>query len=162
MKSAEKLSMRKKSAGNIVDKFNGLDLHDDGLRSVKVYSLDKRTNSANVDIEFLDDSTGAVKLLSFRGCGNLRYFMDFDVLANNWFAQTEKAISIRDLGRMQRFVRAQIPHWHVTYMPPSPKDKPIKKKLLSIRGYVLFRVTFFGGTIEVLARGFTLGRASKS
>jgi hypothetical protein len=143
---------------SIVEKFNKLDFHDDGLKSVRIHRLNKKANSANVDLEFRDDSTGAAKLLSFRGCGNLRYVMDFDVLAGNWFAQTEKGAAINDAGRMHKFVRAQMPHWHVRYMPPSPKDKPIRKKMSSITKYALFRVTFFGGTVEVLARSFTLRR----
>lgn len=153
--------MKKNKKGGLVEKFNSLDFHDDGLKSVKIHPLNKRASSPSIDLEFRDDATGATKLLSFRGCGNLRYVMDFDVLAANWFAQTEKGAAISDTGRMQKFVRAQIPHWHVTYMPPSPKDKPIRKKLSSLRNYALFRVTFFGGTVEVLAKSFTLRRAGK-
>jgi hypothetical protein len=41
-------------------------------------------------------------------------------------------------------------------MPPTPKNKPITKTLKSIRGYVLFRITFFGGTAEILAKTFTI------
>jgi hypothetical protein len=153
----------KNKVGGLVDKFSRLDFHDDGLMSVTVHSLNsKGANSTKIEIEFRDDSTGARKLLSFGGCGNLRYLMDFDVLTDNRFAQTEKAASISEVGHMQKFVRSQMPHWHVRYMPPSPGDKPIKKKLSSIRKYVLFRVTFFGGTIEVLARSFTLRRSSKA
>ena len=96
------------------------------------------------------------KMLSIRGCANLRWLMDFDVLASDWFAQTEKATSITGADKMRNPWRLQTAHWHVKYMPPSPKDKPIRKKLLSIEKYVLFRLTFFGGTIDVLARDFKL------
>ena len=34
------------------------------------------------------------------------------------------------------------------------KNEPIRKKMASIRGYVLFRVAFFGGTAIVLAKNF--------
>ena len=142
--------------GGIAEKFNKLDFHDDGLSSIKVHSLDKKKNSVTIDFELRDDSSGATKLLSFRGCGNIRYIMDFDVLASNWFAQTERAASTSDAERMEKFVRTQVPHWRVTHMPPSPKDKPIRKKLSSLNDYVLFKLTFFGGTVEVLARSFTL------
>ena len=147
--------MKKGKADRIAEEFNRLNFHDDGLAAIKIYRLNGRTNTARVDLSFQDDATGATKVLSFRDCGNIRQVMDFDVLSDNWFAQTEKAVSTKDVGKMEKFVRAQVGQWHVTYMPPSSKVKPIRKKLSSIKKYVLFRVTFFGGTIEVLARSFT-------
>jgi hypothetical protein len=153
--------MQKTSAYNVSQKFNELDFHDDGLVSIKICPLHTKTNSTNIDLQFLDDSTGFSKLLSFRGCANLRYIMDFDVLANNWFAQTQRATSIRDVKRMETFVLAQMPHWRVKYMAPSPNNKPIRKKLLSLERYVLFRVIFFGGTLEVLAKDFALKRGNR-
>jgi hypothetical protein len=42
-------------------------------------------------------------------------------------------------------------------MPPLPENKPIKKKLESIRSHVWFRVAFFGGTAEILAKNYKLG-----
>lgn len=41
-------------------------------------------------------------------------------------------------------------------MPPLPPDKPIRKKLTSIRKYRKFKIKFFGGTVEILAKGFKL------
>jgi len=136
--------------------FSNLNLDDDDLVSVKVVAPRKKTDSAKIDFEFRDDVTGRKKLLSLSGCANLRWLTDFDVLASNWFAQTEKAISLTDIKKMRKLVLAQVAHWHVRYMPPSPEDKPIRKKLSSIRKFVLFRITFFGGTVEVLAKKFTL------
>src|SRR5258708_14941449 len=150
--------MQKTRTNALVRRFNKLDFHDDGMRSVKIYPLHKGTNSTNIDLEFLDDSTGATKLLSFRDSANLRCLMDFDVLSSNWFAQTERAVATTDVERMKKFVLAQTPHWRVKYMSPSPRDKPIRKKLSSIGKYLLFRVTFFGGTVEVLAKNCKLSR----
>ena len=84
--------------------------------------------------------------------------MDFDVLADNWPFNTEALTAKTDLRTMLKIVRAQRSHWRTTYMPPMPKDKPIRKKLGSIRSYTLFRVAFFGGTAEVLAKSYTLSR----
>jgi hypothetical protein len=141
-------------------KFALVDLDDDNLVCVKISAPSTRTNITNIDFEFRDDATGAKKVLSFDGCANLRYIMDFDVLANNWVAQTELTKCNADTKKMKAFVRAQVPHWHVQYMPPSPRDLPIRKKLSSIRKYRLFKITFYGGTVEILARQFTV-RASK-
>lgn len=113
-----------------------------------------------VELEFQDYETRARKILSFRKCGNLRIIMDFDVLADNWFAQTDQAKCETNVERMRQYVKGQIGHWHVKYMPPSPKNKPIQKKLASLTGYRLFRVNFFGGTIKILARNFELKSGS--
>jgi hypothetical protein len=153
--------MRTPHPREVVAEFNKLDLHDDGLASINVHPPPNRSNSAVVELQFRDDETGAVKILSFRDCANASYVMDFDVLASNWFAQTERARALNETERMQRFVRGQLGHWHVKYMPPSPKDKPIRKKLLAIKRYALFRITFFGGTFEILAKSFTFRQINK-
>jgi hypothetical protein len=57
---------------------------------------------------------------------------------------------------MKEFVLVQMRHWWTTYMLPQPKNKPIKKKLRNIRNYILFRITFFGGTAEILAKNYQL------
>jgi hypothetical protein len=53
------------------------------------------------------------------------------------------------MGKEQKRLRT-------VYMPPAPKNQPIRKKLMDIQSYVLFRVEFFGGTLEVLAKGYNL------
>ena len=55
-----------------------------------------------------------------------------------------------------------MPHWRTTYMPPMTKDKPVRKKLASLRSYILFRVAFFGGTAEILAKHYNLGQLLRS
>jgi hypothetical protein len=65
--------VRKSSRQAVIKKFNGLDIHDDDLVSVSVHPPRSRRNSALIDFEFQDDSTGKRKLLSFRGCANVRY-----------------------------------------------------------------------------------------
>lgn len=133
-----------------------LNLHDDNLVSIKVSLSKGRANTTRIEFLFCADSTGKAKLLSFKHCANFRYIMDFDVLTANWFAQTEMFESEADPTKMRRFVQTQVPHWHVRYMPPQPKDKPIREKLSSIRSYSLFRIRFFGGTAEILAKSLSL------
>ncbi len=82
--------------------------------------------------------------------------MDFDVLADGCIFGTKGSIARFDIPRMRRFIKSQRRHWRVEYMPPMPKDKPIQKKLKSIRSYVLFTIGFFGGTAEVLAKNCKL------
>lgn len=133
-----------------------LNLHDDNLVSINVSLSKGRINTTRIELVFCDNSTGGAKRLSFKGCANVRYIMDFDVLTANWFAQTERFDREADPIKMRRFVQTQAAHWHVRYMPPQPKDKPIRKKLSSIRSYRLFRIRFFGGTAEILARNLSI------
>ncbi len=154
--------MRQTQKDAIARRFSNLDFHDDALVSVRMQAPRRKTDSAKIDFEFRDDLTSVKKVLSINGCANLRWLMDFDVLACNWFAQTERAASTRDVEKMRKFVRSQTAHWHVKYMPPSTKDKPIRLKISSIRRYVLFTVTFFGGTVEVLAKNFKVRRVGKA
>src|SRR5258708_40137399 len=108
---------------------NRLDLHDDNLLDINICLSKTRTNTTRIEFRFCDDYTKAEKVVSFSGCANIRYIMDFDVVAANWFAQTKQFTNEFDPNRMRRFVQAQTSHWHVKYMPPIPRDKPIRKKL---------------------------------
>jgi hypothetical protein len=67
----------------VIEKFQKLDFHDDALVSVSVRTPFRRGATADIAIAFRDDSNGAKKVLRFRSCGNIRYVMDFDVLADN-------------------------------------------------------------------------------
>jgi hypothetical protein len=140
----------------VATKFNKLDFHDDTLIALRVYPPRSRNNLTNIDFEFRDDSTTRRKTLSFRSCANFRFVMDFDVLADQWFFGTHGSRAHADPRSMLKFVRNQMPHWRVEYMPPMPKDKPIRRKLQSIRNYMLFRIAFFGGTAEILAKRYTI------
>jgi hypothetical protein len=57
---------------------------------------------------------------------------------------------------MKKFVRGQTAQWHVRYMPPQAKDKPVRKKLSAIGNYNFFKVMFSGGTAEILAKDHKL------
>jgi len=141
----------------VAARFNKLDLYDDGLTSIRIHPPRGQQNSTRIDFEFQDDSTDSLKVLSFHSCANFRFVMDFDVLADNWhFGNTEACVAKTDVKRMTKFLRAQMSHWRTTYMPPLSKNEPIKKKLKSIRSYVLFRVAFHGGTAEILAKNYKL------
>jgi hypothetical protein len=65
----------------VANKFNMLDFHDDVFNSLRIYPPRSRRNFARVELEFKDDSTESVKVLTFYSCANLRFVADFDVLA---------------------------------------------------------------------------------
>jgi hypothetical protein len=150
--------MKQSSKNAVANRFNTLDFHDDAFISLKIHPPRRRTNVTRIEFKFLDDSSQAPKVLSFHSCANFRFVMDFDVLADRWYFGTCGSIAKTDVQRMRKFVRAQMSHWRTTYMPPMPKDKPVRKKLASLRSYILFRVAFFGGTAEILAKNYKLRR----
>jgi hypothetical protein len=141
----------------VADRFNKLNFHDDGFISLRVHPPRSRSKFARIDFEFQEYLTNSVKVLSFHGCANFRFVADFDVLADNWLGgNTESSVAKTDVTRMRKFVRAHVSHWRTTYMPPTPRDKPIRTKLASLRSFLLFRVAFFGGTAEILAKNYRL------
>ena len=145
-----------KRANKLAARFNKLDFHDDALLSVHIRLPRVRNNFTRIDFEFRDDSTQAIKMLSFHNCANIRFVMDFDVLADAWFFGTEGTGVKTSVQLTRKFVRAQMSHWRTSYMPPLPKEKPIKKKLRLMGNYILFQVRFFGGTVEILAKTYKL------
>jgi len=145
----------KRAEGPMSERFSALDFHDDILVRIAIHPPKGRKSRAGIDLEFRDDATGKKKMVRFLGCGNILYAMDFDVLSSNWFAQTDRLSATNDAEQMRRFVERQARHWHTKYMPPQEIDAPIRGKLRSIHAYRLFRITFFGGTLEILARRWT-------
>ncbi len=145
---------------SICRRFNRLDFHDDNLLSITILPPRTKTNKAVLKLALRDYATGKTKTLSFRGCGNLRITMDFDVLADNWFAQTDQTRCDASPNRMRRYVRAQAAHWRVRYMPPTPKNKPVRKKLSQIERYQLFTIAFFGGYGRGQAKRFDVKAGS--
>jgi hypothetical protein len=151
--------MKRADKHAVADRFNKLDFHDDALTGLTIHPPRGRNNFTRIDFELQDDSTDAVKVLSFHSCANLRFVMDFDVLADNWCGgNTESSVAKTDVTRMRKFVKAQMSHWRTTYMPPMPTDKPVRKKLASLGSFLLFQVAFFGGTVEILAKNYRLKR----
>jgi len=150
--------MKRANKNDVAGRFNTLGFHDDAFISLEIHPPRRRTNVTRIDFKFLDDSTKTLKVLSFHSCANFRFVMDFDVLADRWYFGTCASEARTNIQRMKQFVRSQLSHWRTTYMPPMPKNMPIRKKLASIRGYILFRVMFFGGTAEVLAKNFKFSR----
>jgi hypothetical protein len=150
--------MNRANKDAVADRFNKLNFHDDALLSLTLHPPRKRNNVTRIVFEFQDDATGSIKVLSFLSCANFRFVMDFDVLADRWYIGTAGSVAKTDPERMRKFVKGQLSHWQTAYMPPMPKDKPIRRKLASLRSYILFRVAFFGGTAEVLAKNYRLSR----
>ena len=148
------LGKAERSKSRVARRFGLLNLYDDNLVSLSFRIPQMTRNDTKIDLIFSEYLTGKRKSLSFTGAANMRFIMDFDLMADNFFAQTHGVKSFSHSTKMRQFVLGQRSHWHTIYMPPSSKDQPIRKKLSTIKKYTLFRVTFHGGTVEVLAKNF--------
>jgi hypothetical protein len=100
----------------VAARFNKMDFHDDALKALKLHPPSSRSNSTRIDFELQGDSTSSVNVLSFHGCANFRFAMDFDVLADNWPFNTESAVARTDATRMRKVVKVQMAHWRTTFI----------------------------------------------
>jgi hypothetical protein len=146
----------------VAKKFNALDFHDDNLLSARILPGRLRQSAATVELRIEADHTGKIKALQFLGCANCRWNLDFDVLADNGRVGNVRGSQAGvDLETARQFVESMRRHWRTTYVPSSRRNHPIRRKLKELRGYTLFRLRFFGGMAEILARSYTLKRPRK-
>jgi hypothetical protein len=85
-------------------------------------------NLTQIEFGFLDDTTHKKKTLLFHRCADIRFIMDFDVLADQCIFGREGSIAQVDVSQMREFIRSRRPHWRLECMPPMPEDKPSRKK----------------------------------
>jgi hypothetical protein len=88
--------VNQRKANSVDSRFNKSSFRDNNLVSVTVHDLQSKKNHARIDFKLRDDSTSREKLLSFFDCANIRYVMDFDVLANDWFVQIDTSSAKTD------------------------------------------------------------------
>jgi len=80
--------------------------------------------------------------------------MDFDVLADNLPPNTSRVDADTDLDRIRSLMESQESDWDVGYGRRA--SSPLTKKLAALGEFVFFRVQFFGGALEVIAREYRL------
>jgi hypothetical protein len=150
----------------IARRFRRLNFHDDTLielRILPVYHRKKKLHGSSVRsvIELyllsrcLETTT---RVIRFYRCTNLKVAMDFDVLADNLPPNTSSVGADTNQNRMRRLIKSQKADWDVTYEPVS--QPPIVAKLRSLDELVYFRVQFFGGVVDVIARRFEVKTAN--
>ena len=143
-------------------KFNALDFHDDNLLSARVLPVELGRVGPTIELRIEDHTTGQIKVLRFLGCVNCRWNLDFDVLADNErVGNVHGSQAVVDMSAARQFVESMRRHWRTTYVPRSRKNHPIRRELEELRRCTLFRLRFFGGTTEILARSFTLKKLRK-
>lgn len=148
------------SARSIADRFGDLDFHDDTFVSMSILPSQTRNDGFGsvIEIQLCKHSENTNRLIRFVGCSNLRVAFDFDVLVNNLPPNTAQVEADIDHGRIEQLMRSQKADWGVKY---SQKTRtPLERKLECVGELVIFRVQFFGGIVEIIARDFCVTNAT--
>ena len=85
--------------------------------------------------------------------------MDFDVLAGNLLPNTSRVDAHTDPALMRSLMESQEKDWDVNYAGSS--TSPLTRKLAALSELVFFRVQFFGGALEVIARKYQVNSAAE-
>ena len=137
--------------------FRKLDLHDDTLLDLRFIPPVDRRGPSSVRLDLRSTWGEGQHALTFTDCANLSVRLDCDVLKSNWPINTSGVAAEARSAALEKFALSQRHLWDVDYAAEDGRDiSPMPKKLKSISRLTLYRVQFFGGRVEVLARKFTL------
>jgi hypothetical protein len=137
------------SQDKIVERVRRMDFGDDTLVDIRIHPprRPRRGSESSVEIDLRDEK---LRHLRFSGCANLRIAMDFDVLADNLHFNTDSISAHTKADEMRKFIQRGDLDNNVEYSPEMPS--PVRTKIKNLDSLIVFRITFFGGTIDVLAR----------
>lgn len=143
------------------ESFRKLDFHDDSLMGMRVLPAKHRGEgiSSVVEIQLQQYSEKKLRVIRFSGCTNLRVAMDFDILADNFPPNTSRVSADTGLGRIQNLMESQKHDWDVQYAGTAVS--PLSKKLAALTELIFFRVQFFGGAVDVIAREYQVESANE-
>jgi hypothetical protein len=150
----------RKTREQVAAAFNTCNLHDDSVHAIRIIPATSRRSSSRVELDLTEYVTNRPRRLALTGCANISFVADFDVLVDNAFANTEGVQASVDEERIREIIARGMGDLNVEYTEggqPS-EDHPARLKLRDAAAYVLFRVTFYGGTLEVIGRGFKISR----
>jgi hypothetical protein len=85
--------------------------------------------------------------------------MDFDVLAQNLPHNTSRGEAHTNLNQIRDLIHSQKKDWDLTYAPGV--ESPLTKKLAAMGELVAFRLQFFGGVVDVVARNYQVEAVDK-
>jgi hypothetical protein len=130
--------------------------HDNDVRTIKVTPPAKKNDPAAVELIFFDRNEGVERVLSVKGCANLRFSMDFDILADNTSSPTSSAGQTSNVELnvcrecLERALKRGIEDWNVEYR--AGRDTPASYRLYRLHEFILVKVWLHGGTLEIVAR----------
>jgi hypothetical protein len=149
------------SPETIAASFRELDFNDDTFIDLRVLPSQLRGEGVQsvVEIQLLHYSEKKLRYIRFFGCANLRVAMDFDVLAQNLPPNTSRLEAHANLNQMRDLIRSQKKDWDITYAPGV--ESPLTSKLAAMDDLISFRVQFFGGVVDVIARNYEVQTVDK-
>jgi hypothetical protein len=138
----------------IAESFSNLDFHDDTFIGMKVMPPLQRGDgvSSVVEIQLLHYLEEKTRVIRFSGCANMRVTMDFDVLADNLSPNTSGVDAHTKPDVMSILMKSQAADWDVNYKGSG--RSPLTPKLAKLDELIFFRVQFFGGVVDVIAREY--------
>ncbi len=139
----------------IAERFRYLHFHDDTFVGMNILPTQVRRDTAKstIEIHLSNPDNKPGRVLRFSGCANLRVVLDFDVLAHNLPPNTSKGDAHAKHGLMREFMESQKRDWGIGY---SSMSSPLDLKVQKMEEFVCFRVQFFGGVVEIIAREFLI------
>ena len=139
----------------IAERFRDLDFHDDTFLGMSILPAQTHGDIASsvIEIQLSPYDRQTKRVLQFIGCANLRVALDFDVLVSNLPPNTSGVDAHIDANLMRELMESQKRDWDVGY---ASMKSPLDKKLAAMDELVCFRVQFFGGVVEIIAREFAV------
>jgi hypothetical protein len=140
------------------ERFNSLDVHDDTVEAVQLLPGASRRESTKFQVTLFRRRENKRRLLTFHGCENIQMVVDATVLAGNGPSNTCDASASADPEAIASLMRGQRRFWNVTYQK---SIDPMSAKLDRAADLVIFRLRMFGGTLNIVARTFTIRRVEQ-
>ena len=139
----------------IAQRFSNLDFHDDTFVSMTILPTQTRDDITGsvIEVRLSPYQSQNQRVLQFIGCANLRVGLDFDILASNLPPNTSGVESHLDANLIRALILSQKIDWDVGY---GSMKSPLDDKLEVMDELVCFRIQFFGGAVEIIAREFLI------
>jgi hypothetical protein len=139
------------------ERFSSLDIHDDTVEAVELIPGCTRRDSGKLQVTLFRRWENKRRLLTFHDCENIQMNVDATVLARNGPSNTCDAWASADPEAIASLMNSQRRFWNVKYQK---SIDPKAAKVSRASKLVLFRVRMFGGTLNIVARTFTVRRAA--
>ena len=139
--------------------------HDNDLRSIRILpSQDRKKPTTTVEFVFSGRwkplRKSIKRVLTLKGCVNLKFSMDFDILAANASSlkssagQTSNVEMNECLDCIRSLIKTNEPDWNVEY--PADENNPATYNLWRPGEFILVKILLHGGTLEIVARDFKI------
>jgi hypothetical protein len=142
----------------ITKRFLRHNFHDALLKEIHIQPAKDQKDKSSVEVFLEDYETNDLIQIIFEQPGNISFVADFDILRDNaGFGNTHSTNVVTDSAHILRTINSQKSKWNVTY-PKGGIRSPIEKKINNVEKYITFKIYFFGGVLEVVAKNCKIKR----